>query len=230
MKVAYLAADRPDIAEAVKCLSQHMSGPRESDMVDLKRLIRYLQNKPRLILNYRRQDASNSNLEILVDSDWAGDILSRRSTSGMIILRGTHVLRHSSTLQVPISLSSAEAEYYAMVRGACYGLAMQANYQEWNLFLPVRIHSDSLSGRAFAKRKGLGAQRHVQTRFLWLQDRVKAGHITVVSIPGKANAADMLTKALSEPEIQKNIDALMMAFRGTHTPLRNEKIKTSEGE
>ena len=197
MKAAYLAQDRPDISETVKCLSQFMSSPREAYLQDLKRLVRYSEGRPRLVLVYEKQSIADAHLEVKVDSDWAGDILSRRSTSGMIVLRGKHLLRHSSTLQVPISLSSGEAEYYAMTRGACYGLGIQAHFADWGLDLKLRIHSYSSSGRSFAKRKGLGSQRHVQTRYLWLQDRANLKHLAIVSILGKENVADMLTKSLS---------------------------------
>ena len=42
MKLAYVAQDRIDIAEAVKCLTRHMKVPRSGHMQELKRLGRYL--------------------------------------------------------------------------------------------------------------------------------------------------------------------------------------------
>ena len=38
MKLAYVAQDRVDIAEAVKCLTRHMKEPRSGHMQELKRL------------------------------------------------------------------------------------------------------------------------------------------------------------------------------------------------
>ena len=38
MKLAYVAQDRVDIAEAVKCLTRHVKGPRSGHMKELKRL------------------------------------------------------------------------------------------------------------------------------------------------------------------------------------------------
>ena len=111
MRCAYLAVDRPDISETVKVLSQAMSAPREGHMCTLKRLVRYLAGARRRVQVYRRQRPEDAHLEAIVDSDWAGDIGSRRSTTGMAIMRGQHLLRHSATLQSSIGLSSAEAEY-----------------------------------------------------------------------------------------------------------------------
>ena len=47
-----------------------------------------------------------------MDSDWAGDTVTRRSTSGVNVRRGRHLLRHSSKVQNVSGLSSAQSEYY----------------------------------------------------------------------------------------------------------------------
>ena len=214
MRAAYLAVDRPDISETVKVLSQAMSQPKEGHLAMLKRLVRYLAGSPRMTVEFVQQEPKDAMLEVLVDSDWAGDVGCRRSTSGMVVMRGAHLLRHSSTLQAAIGLSSAEAEYYALVRGACYGLGMQAYYADWHMQLALRVHSDSSSARAFAKRQGLGKQRHVMTRFLWLQERVKLRHLEIRCVEGTQNPADLLTKALSRHDAERhlkrmNVRALM---------------------
>ena len=120
----------------------------------------------------------------------------------MAIMRGSHLLRHSATLQASIGLSSAEAEYYALVRGSCFGLGMQAYYEDWDIKLRLRVHSDSSSARSFAKRRGLGKQRHVMTRFLWIQERFRLKYLTIVCIDGKKSPADLMTKALTKNEIE----------------------------
>ena len=104
MKLAYVAQDRVDIAEAVKCLTRHMKEPRSGHMQELKRLGRYR----RCVLTYARQ-TSDVTLQAHVDSDWAGDLLGRMSTTGVIVRRGKHLLRHMSCLQTLVALSSGEA-------------------------------------------------------------------------------------------------------------------------
>ena len=42
-----------------------------------------------------------------------------QSTTGVIVRRGKHMLRHMSCLQTLVALSSGEAEYYTLIRGAC---------------------------------------------------------------------------------------------------------------
>ena len=75
---------------------------------------------PRKALQYSAQDPSRAHLEVHVDSDWAGDTITRRSTSGVIVRRGVHLLRHSSTVQNVIGLSNAESEYYALTKAGVF--------------------------------------------------------------------------------------------------------------
>ena len=94
MKLAYVAQDRVDIADAVKCLTRHIKEPRSGHMQELRRLGRYLVKNRRCVLTYARQ-TSDAPLQVHVDSDWAGDLLGRKSTTGVIVRRGKHLLRHS---------------------------------------------------------------------------------------------------------------------------------------
>ena len=112
MRCAYLAQDRVDISEAIKCLARAMSKPRASHMTQLTRAAGYLKGVPRKTLQCTR-----AHLEVHVDSDWTGDTVTCRSTSGVIVRRGRNLLRHSSTVQNVIGLSSAESEYYALTKG-----------------------------------------------------------------------------------------------------------------
>ena len=119
MRCAYLAQDRVDISEAIKCLAQAMSKPKAGHMTQLQRVARHLKGVPRKALQYPSQEPSRAHLEVHVDSDWAGDPAMRRSRSGVIVRRGLHLLRHISTVQNVIGLSSAESEYYALTKGGC---------------------------------------------------------------------------------------------------------------
>ena len=126
MKLACVGQDRIDIAEVVKCLTRHMKEPRSGHMQELKRLGRCLVKNRRCVLTYAQQ-TSDATLQVHVDSDWAGDLLGRKSTIGVIVRRGEHLLRHTSRLQTLDALSSGEAEYHALIRGACTSLGIQSH-------------------------------------------------------------------------------------------------------
>ena len=169
MRCAYFAQDRADISEAIKCLARGMSKPTTGHMIQLKRVARYL---PRKAQQYPAQEKSKAHLEVHVDSDWAGDTVTRRSTTGVIVRRGQHVLRHSSTVQSVIALSGAESEYYALTKGGCSGLGLQslfADSKTWNY--------SSRCTQILRVQKQLST-RHIQTKMLWLQERVVAKTLT----------------------------------------------------
>ena len=151
MRCANLAQDRADISETIKCLARGMSKPRTAHMMQLKRVARYLKGVPRKAQQYIAQEPSRAHLEVHVDSDWAGDTVTRRSTSGVIVRRGRHLLRHSSTVENVIGLSSAESEYYALTKGGCSGLGLQCRLESETTTLTAYGFFEG-EGNCFAKR------------------------------------------------------------------------------
>ena len=74
--------DRPDIQFSVKKLATSMCSPTNRNWQELKRLGRYLKKRPRVVIKYKWQNPSN-NIISHSDSDWAGDKIKRKSTSGV---------------------------------------------------------------------------------------------------------------------------------------------------
>ena len=103
----YLALDRPEVAFAAKELCRRMSEPRQRDKVALQRLCRYLLGAPRLVYRYGPVPAGLP-LQVYADTDFAGCVHTRRSTSGGCALRGGHLLKHWAVTQKTITLSSGE--------------------------------------------------------------------------------------------------------------------------
>ncbi len=111
----YLALDRPDISQATKELCRRMSAPRVEDLTALLRVARYLVGASRLVYEFPWQHRPV--LKAYTDSDFAGCVATRRSTSGGALLLGTHLPKHRASTQKKITLSSGEAELGAVVRG-----------------------------------------------------------------------------------------------------------------
>ena len=169
-----------------------MTGPNAYDWQCLKRLGRYLKSRPRSILVFKSQNLP-SEIRIFVDSDHAGCLLTRRSTTGLVALFGTHTLKSTSKVQTTISLSSGESEYYGIVSGCATGLGLQALFADLNLPVSVRVLSDSSAAIGSCSRRGLGKLRHIQTRWLWVPERVRSGDVSVQKIGTDSNLADALT-------------------------------------
>ena len=212
MRAAYLSQDRPDIGECCKGLARHMQQPNEADLGRLKRLGRYLLRSPSVVREFWEQELP-SKITILVDTDHAGCALTRKSTTGMVALLGGHCIKHGSNLQTTVSLSSGESEYYGLVKGGCTGLGLRSLAKDWGFEWQLEVGSDSSAARGHVSRRGLGKMRHIQTRYLWLQERVGEGHLVIFAVPGKKNMSDVLTKAVSGTELTKHLKALGFVFR-----------------
>ena len=92
-----------------------MSKPTTADWESLKRLGRYLIDKTRSIVGFPYQGEPDA-LEVYVDTDHAGCLETRKSTSGGVVMHGCHGIKTWSATQQVIALSSGEAEYYGMVK------------------------------------------------------------------------------------------------------------------
>ena len=103
------------------------------------------------------------------DSDQAGCSLTRKST--------THTDKATRNLQSSIGLNVSEARYYKLCRGAARGFVEHGKPERLRVESQSEVTSDSSSARSNASRRGLGPQRHVQTRFLWLQERKQHEHL-----------------------------------------------------
>ncbi len=109
-----LAQYRADIAYAVKEACRGMANPKANSWENIKRVVRYLKGEPRVVYEYNWQN--HEDISVYVDTDWAGCFKTRKSTSGGVIMRGGHVLKHWSSTQQTVALSSGEAEVKGIVK------------------------------------------------------------------------------------------------------------------
>ncbi|CAK0821340.1 unnamed protein product, partial [Prorocentrum cordatum] len=219
MRVAYLSQDRLDLAEASKTLARSMQTPTEASWLMLKRVGRYLKRHPSTVTVFTEQKTFDK-IRVYVDSDHAGCAVTRKSTGGFVAMLGHHVVKHGSNLQSTVSLSSGESEYYALVKGGSVGLGLHSLFADWGLDLKVELASDSSAARGHVQRRGLGKMRHVQSRYLWIQERVGKGDLSIAAVPGKNNVADVLTKSVGGSRLRRHMATLNIWDRA---PSSNQK-------
>ena len=198
-RLNYLGQDRPDLQFAAKEVCQGMSVPTVGGLGKIKRAVRYLVGAGRLVWEMGFSD-DDDRIDVMVDSDWAG-AEDRRSTSGGMLVVGGVVVKSWSRTQRVRALSSGEAEFYAGITGCAEGLGLQAVAADLGWEMTVRIWTDSEAGKAMSGRKGLGRTRHIETKYLWIQDIVKEGRVSIRKVWGKENPADLLTKPLTWREM-----------------------------
>ncbi|XP_067937089.1 uncharacterized protein [Watersipora subatra] len=107
----YLNATRPDISWTISKLSQYLDKPSMKHVTAVKHLFRYIKRTKSNTLVYKPTD---NNLKAYRDSDWAGSIEDRRSTTGYVSTLGSAPLSWKTRKQPTVALSSCEAEYMAL--------------------------------------------------------------------------------------------------------------------
>ena len=113
-------------------------------------------------------------VEVFVDTDFAGCQTTRRSTSGGAALLGGCLIKHWNKTQSTISLSSGEAELHGIAMGAAQGIGLQSLLKDLGWNVELKIWSDATAAIGIARRKGLGNKRHLDTTDLWLQDKIRS--------------------------------------------------------
>ena len=120
-----------------------------------------------------------------------------------------------SSTQAFIALSSGEAEFYGVVKGASVGLGIKALLADMGVDVAVDVHTDATAAKGIACRKGLSSRtRHVAVHFLWVQERVAAGDISIHKVKGTNNPADLLTKYLTKELIARHCTFLSLKTEG----------------
>jgi hypothetical protein len=104
---------RVDIVFIVIKLARFTFNLNKIHFIVIKRIYKYLKG----IINYGITYYKNSNNHYIsgyCDADYAGDIISAKSTTGYIILLGGSIISWKSKLQSIIAQSTTEAEYIAI--------------------------------------------------------------------------------------------------------------------
>ena len=186
-KLQWLAYTRPDMAYSIKELARSIQQPSIRDQKKLKHVIRYLAGTTtykfsiRPTIKLTTHDLTPIDLNIYVDSDWAGCHQTPKSTSGFIIqFLGTTIYFGSRT-QAVVALSSAEAEFYGIGTGTQEGLYIRNFLLEAlsNRKINFKIHTDSTAGKSMATRQGVSKRaKHIELKFMFIQQLVQDGIIS----------------------------------------------------
>eukprot|EP00253_Pinus_taeda_P034035 PITA_34035 len=113
----YLTTTRPNIMYAMSLVSRFMDTPKDTHWQAAKRILRYVNGTKHYGILY--QETSDFRLIGYTDSDWAGSVNERKSTSGYVFHLGSGANSWASKKQPIMSLSTAEAEYVAATTAAC---------------------------------------------------------------------------------------------------------------
>ena len=106
---------------------------------------------------------------------------------------GGHVLKTWSSTQATVALSSAEAAFYALTKGAAQALGLMTLLADLGVEVQAAVHRDASAAIGIVRRSELGKLRHLNVRHLWLQDKVAAGNMALHKVHGLVNPANLVT-------------------------------------
>ena len=211
-KLQWMTYTRPDISYATKELARALQQPTTADQQKLKHLLRYIKGtkdyKQIIRPAVKLPAKAIPDINVYVDSDWAGCPTTRKSTTGFIIsLLGT-TINYGSRTQATIALSSAEAELYAINTGATEALHIRSLLMELlNINkVNIKIHTDSSSGKSMATRIGSSRKaKHIELKHLFIQQLISHDYVRIIKIHTNDNPADILTKYVSTETLQRHL-------------------------
>ena len=214
-KLQWMTYTRPDISYSTKELARALQAPTTSDQQKLKHLLRYLQGtkeyKQVVQPTVKIPASATPDLNVYVDSDWAGCPITRRSTSGFVItLLGT-TISYGSRTQATIALSSAEAELYAINTGTTEALHLRNLLMELTNTkkINIKIHTDSSAGKSMATRIGASRKaKHIELRHLFIQQLILHDIVRLIKIHTNDNPADILTKYVTAETLHRHLQSV----------------------
>ena len=208
--LTYLStATRPDIAAAVGMLSKFMAEPGVTHWVGVKRVLRYLRGTHNYGLVFVGGD--DDTLVGYSDSDWAGDQVTRRSTSGYIFQFGNSTISWSSRRQATVAKSSTEAEYVALSMAAQEAIWLRRLLKDIGVGVDhaTTIHEDNQGAIQLSRNpKHHNRTKHVDVSFHFTRERIITKEIDVCYVPTDHNLSDIMTKGLARVSYQKFRDLL----------------------
>lgn len=201
---------RPDLAFSVSVVSRYGSNPNPSHWQAVKRIFRYIRGTLSLQLTYR---GKFSNLQGYTDADWAGDLDTRRSTSGYIFNVGSGAISWSSKRQPTVALSSCEAEYMGQTQATKEAVWLKLLLHELNApssknpssqnpntttspgLYSVIIHCDNQGAIALAKNPQAHARsKYIDIQWHYQREKIEDGSVELRYIPTNQQIADGLTE------------------------------------
>ena len=217
----FIAPDRPDLLFEVGVLSQSLSSPTGECWARLRRLGRYLARTTRARLFVSRPQHTpykTRRIVVWTDSDYAGDKQTRKSTScALVFCDGTLVHGHNRR-QTVVATSSAEAEYYSLAAGLQEALAARSILQELGETVELEVKCDSSAARAMANRVGLGRTKHIDVKYLWVQQVIQHRLARVAPVSSNQNLSDIGTKRVSGDRLQELCRNIGLSFAEDRSP------------
>ena len=223
-----MIGSRPDISYAVGKLARFCESPKWKHWIAVKRVLRYVSGTSTMGLCYNgsmdgkligHRNLDRKDLFGYTDSDWAGDVSDRKSTSSYMFMMGGAPVSWCSKKQTVVATSSCEAEYIAMsmaCKEAIWLKRLLSNIPIWtDLSKGIILLSDSQSGINLSKNESINRRnKHIDITYHFVRHVTDEKEVLLRYTPTSEMVADMLNKPLGRVKFEKLRKLCGMRFKG----------------
>ena len=192
---------RPDISNAVRELSKGMKEATPDAMKELKRVIKFVLSTKNLGLKMQPMHVTDKwNVVVYSDSDWGGDPETRGSVTGVAVFVNGCLVSWISKAQKAISLSSSEAEWYALSEAAkeVKFIAQILLTMDIPVQLPIVVRVDNVGAIFMSESHSTtGKTKHIDIRHNFVRQYVDEGFLKIIFVKSEDNLSDGYTKNTS---------------------------------
>ena len=219
----YLAVStRPDLAFSISRLSRYLDNPSSQHEVALKRVFRYLNGTIGHGLTFQARE-SEPFVYGYSDADWAGDVETRKSTSGYAFFVAGGLVSWKTRLQSVVTLSSTEAEYAALAAALREAAWLRCLLTEIGIeqakVRPLPIFEDNQSAIKLAtNHANSNRTKHIDVRNHYCRQEHNMGHVTIEYVPTDSQVADGFTKPLGSTKWKHFVSLLRLAQLSPNNP------------
>lgn len=192
---------RLDIAQAVGAVSRFMANPGKEHWNAVKRILRYLKGTSDVALCY---GGSECIVRGYVDSDYAGDLDKRKSTTGYVFTLAGGAVSWVSKLQSVVALSTTEAEYMAATQACKEAIWVRRIMEELgHKQEKMYLFCDSQSALHIARNPAFHSRtKHIGVQYHFVREVVENESVDMQKIHTKDNLADVFTKPISTDKFE----------------------------
>ena len=204
---------RLDIAYAVGALARYTSAPTLELWHAAQGVLRYLNLTANDGITYV---GNGCDLVGYCDSDFAGNIDTRKSTTGYVFKLADGAISWCSKLQATVAVSTCEAEYIAAGAATKEALWLRKLADDFNIDASgLIVHIDNTAALSLITNASGGSARtkHIDVQHHFVRERVARGELDFKYCETSKQAAEIFTKPLDIQKFEYCKSQLGMAKR-----------------
>lgn len=194
-----------------------MNGYDNSHWQATKRILRYLKGTLNVGILYS-SEKDNIRLMGYSDADFASDLSTRRSTTGVVFMLAGGPVTWSSQRQGLVTLSTTESEYVAATSAIREAMWLRSLLDDLGHSCKeaTELNVDNQSTICLTKNPEFHKRtKHIDLCFHYVREKVEGKEIVVNYVPTESQLADILTKALPKERFRAICTKLQIITKPT---------------